>query len=619
MNYTLSQPQLLLFILSVLTACGHLTLAAIGFFNSRAYRAQRLYFSICLAAMGWSVFWVAFVNAGISIQHPTVSALSTLFSGLISIAFFLYCKTITHPKERPSPRWLLFAAPGVLYCFFATFYVPNGLDYLQQVINGERPSAHPILTPLFALHSSVLLGFSIASVVLVIRAKKQAPNPLEQEVLNWLSRVFWVGLVILLLTNVAPLFGDVSMMHFQALLTIPIALLMHRSLAAIHRHHQVVWDEKQARRERIESLGRMARGVAHDFNNLLTSITGHVELAQIKSTKNQDPKEHFVQILSNLEHAANLQRKLLAFSTNQSGPLEPIDPGPIFQSIAAEIKTNLPKNLEFKVKIPRKTRNLRIRSTDLYNSITNLLRNAMESMQEKPGTIAFRVWEEEDATLPDKSIGTLTRLETVLVIEIKDTGSGISPDMTKNLFEPFHSTKGTGRGLGLSSVLAAVQSAGGAVSFQSALAEGSAFRIWLPTTTAPPVSTPEKAPDGNLAKNTICLVDDDPKVLKVLEQILQHLGQDVTPCLDPTEALRLMQEDPQRFHRALIDVQMPQMSGITLSKKLLAINPSIHISLMSGAESQHSIDRAFPRSPPSFLRKPITIDALKSFCTRETS
>ncbi len=597
----------------MLVASSHVFLAIIGFRQPYYNLPAGRYFSISLIFLGWSVFCIAFINAGLAGHYPFFYIGSPLFSGLIPTSFFLYCQSVTRPTKRPNPWWLLFALPGFVYGLTA-YNTPSGIARVAAVWDGQNPQFHLDLTPLFLVHTTVLLSFSIASIVVTLRARRQTNDPVRRRTLNWLSSVIFTGIGLIIMANLLPLLGLIRLsgLGFQSLTTVPIAILMYRSLRAFWDEDAAMKQEEVAQQERLASLGCMARGVAHDINNLLMGITGHTELARIKQELPSEVEKHLQKALQIASRASELQHKLQTFSGGLSPRRTPVSATDVLMDLVDETQEALPEDYTLTADIDARESSVCIGAAELHGAVNNLILNAMEAMP-NGGKIHLRAWPLETSNVP------LTMADNglkgpCLQIEVQDDGHGMPAETCSRALEPFYSTKGAGRGLGLVSVLAVVRDTAGTMDIKSSINQGTTVRLWLPITTelAPP-AIPEE-PGATFTTHKVLLIDDDPEVLAVLAELLKTLNQEVVAVLDGAAALEAVRQNPKAFAWALVDIQMPGTDGIEVTKELRRLSKSIRVCLMSGDESADRITKTFGVGFVDFLRKPITLSKLKMLC-----
>ena len=277
---------------------------------------------------------------------------------------------------------------------------------------------------------------------------------------------------------------------------------VHKSLTAVRDERgepiyflnvvQDITDRQQAeeairQRQKLESTGVLAGGVAHDFNNLLTGVLGHASLA-LETLPPSDPNaEHLQEIVRAAERAANLTRQMLAYAGKGSFVLERLDLSAHAREIGALIHAAIPKQVSVEMALAQDLPAIEADPGQVQQIVMNLVINAAEAIgEDRSGRVRVvtRCETLSPATraqfLPDRP-----KPGVYVVLEVEDNGAGMSEDVRAKVFDPFFSTKFTGRGLGLSAVLGIARSSGGAVTVESAPGRGSIFRVYFPALERP--------------------------------------------------------------------------------------------------------------------------------------
>ena len=335
--------------------------------------------------------------------------------------------------------------------------------------------------------------------------------------------------------------------------------------------------------QKMESIGTLAGGIAHDFNNILTSIIGFNELAQIKQA-GKEPVEHELhQILKASLRARDLVKQILTFSRQAVIHREPLAFRPLVEEIMRFIRASLPKSIEIKLNLELDNSNLIMAdTTQLHQILMNICTNAAHAMT-AGGMLSLRITcvdLVDEATLQYKDLkpGPYYRLS------VTDNGTGIAPEIASKIFDPFFTTKrpGEGTGMGLSVVHGIVKDMSGAISVYSEPGKGTTFNILLPQYKGAINET--KVTKNALVTGTgrILFVDDEEDIVSACRGILERLGYNVSATVNPIEALRIFDAQPQSFDCVLTDMTMPKMTGLELSEQLLRIRPDIPIILCTG-------------------------------------
>jgi PAS domain S-box-containing protein len=362
--------------------------------------------------------------------------------------------------------------------------------------------------------------------------------------------------------------------------------------------------------QRLEAIGLLAAGLAHDFNNILMPILCHSEMGLISDDLYPALRKHFEVIRLSAERAGALTKQVLSFSRNQVTATRNIELHHLVSESLKLLRAAIPSTIPFQVSLDPSSGWVAADATQLHQIVLNLCSNAAHAMRGGAGLLKVSLRKER---LPATACALGLRLQEgeYLILEVSDTGHGMSADTLCRIFLPFFTTKapGEGTGIGLSLVLGIVQGIGGGIQVESELGVGSTFRIFLPSVNAGP---PRPEADRRvLPRGTerVLLVDDDITVLSTLEIMLSNLGYRVVAFPHPQEALDRFQVDPEAFDLLLVDLTMPGMTGLALIKKLRSLRPGLHTLVMTGLMEQEKMYQDPSVRPDGTLNKPFSIQA----------
>jgi two-component system cell cycle sensor histidine kinase/response regulator CckA len=386
-------------------------------------------------------------------------------------------------------------------------------------------------------------------------------------------------------------------------------------------------EEKQlearvAQAQKMEAVGNLAGGIAHDFNNVLTAIIGFSDLL-LQTHRPGDPSYKDIKnIQSAANRAANLVAGLLGFSRKQTQQVSVFDLNELTSEMRAMLKTQVREKIDLQFHAGRDLWYVRADSNQLYQVILNLARNARDAMPDG-GKLTIRsqnVTERESQKM--SAIAGFTPGEYVL-LEISDTGTGMSPEVMAKIFEPFFTTKGIGKGtgLGLASVYGIVKQSGGFILPESEIGTGTTFKIFLPRHLIEDDEIEAARPQAIAAAKKelkatdltgtgrVLLVEDEVDVRHFAVRALKRQGYQVLEAADGVEALEIMAANEGMIDIVVSDVVMPEMDGPALFKELRKRNPSIKVIFVSGYPNE-----AFRESMGSdnfaFLPKPFSLPQL---------
>ena len=361
------------------------------------------------------------------------------------------------------------------------------------------------------------------------------------------------------------------------------------------------------RSQRIESLGVLASGIAHDFNNLLVGVLGSAELLLLRL---KDPGERALAETIRLagQRAANLTKQMLAYAGRRELPAAaPVDLAALFHELRDLLDAALSKKARLELEFAPRSVVWGERAT-LMQVLMNLLTNASDALEDKPGTIAVATEHvrEPDASW-DNALGATVGPGDWLLVRVRDTGSGMDDATRSRIFEPFFSTKARGHGLGLGSCLGIVAAHGGAILVESVPGGGSTFSVLLPAT--PAVSQrPLVAASHELRPCRVLVMDDEPLVRSYLRRLLELRGFTVDEAEDGHAGLRAAAASPPDL--ILLDLTMRDLDGLEVARRLRAAGTRAPLVLCSG-NIDHATERALePGLVQSILHKPFSTEEL---------
>ncbi len=366
--------------------------------------------------------------------------------------------------------------------------------------------------------------------------------------------------------------------------------------------------------QKMESLGTLAGGVAHDFNNILTAILGFASL--IKQERSDDVRlnEDLQEIENAGLRASGLVNQILTFCRMKETRFEPLRIDIILSEAMKLLRSTMPATIEIRIAIEKRPEFVLADPTQIHQIIMNLCTNAGHAMEEKGGILEVRL---EKKTLTYERDPKYFDLQPgdFLVLRVKDTGYGISPEIMELIFDPYFTTKnlGEGTGLGLSMVQGIVKAYGGEIIVESEPGKGSVFNIFFPIIVSAVEN--DNIDDDNLLKGhneLILLIDDEPAILKFENRILESLEYNVVTESSSEAALDRFKKDPHAFDLVITDMTMPKMNGMVLSQKLLEVRGDIPIIICTGFSKHLSQERCKQIGIRAILSKPLSIPVLAS-------
>jgi signal transduction histidine kinase len=372
-------------------------------------------------------------------------------------------------------------------------------------------------------------------------------------------------------------------------------------------------EETIRRTQKLESLGVMAGGIAHDFNNLLVTVLGNASLAQAELPADSPARERVADIERAAERASELTRQLLTYAGRGRLEVAPVDLSRLVSDVADLMSVSISKRVTVQLALAPEPPAVTGDASQLRQLVMNLLLNAADAIGEEEGIVDLSVQvlpfaaEELDEFAGDGAPAP----GRWLVLRVADTGCGMDEEVRARIFDPFFSTKFTGRGLGLAASLGVVRSHGGFVRVRSEAGRGSEFTVLLPPGAAPaPPRKPAENADAHWRSNaTVLVVDDDANVSRVAERMLASAGLEVLTAAEGSEALEIWRERGG-VDLVLLDLHMPGLSGEATCRALRELDPDALVLFTSGYPEQEASDLLVDARHSAFIQKPYRTEQL---------
>lgn len=377
------------------------------------------------------------------------------------------------------------------------------------------------------------------------------------------------------------------------------------------------FERQLAETQRLESLGVMAGGIAHDFNNILASILGHAELALLDLPAEGDIRHAINQVVTGARRAADLTEQLLAYAGQGRFVTQPLSLNDLVIEIAELLHVSVAAQAELRYELAVDLPLIEADATQIRQIILNLITNAAEAIGPGGGTIVLgtSVAALDRVTLDEASFGADLPAGHYVALIVHDNGSGMSPATLARIFDPFFTTKFTGRGLGLAAVQGIVRKHGGALQVQSALSQGTTFRIWFPcaaTGAAPALLSAPDALEPVQPEQAILVVDDDPAVRIVAARMLTRLGYTVEVAAGGGAALAMLCSGIPHLVAVLLDFTMPGENGVEVAHQIQICCPGLPVILISGYTADHVAANYQDLPIAGFVHKPFSFEALRN-------
>jgi two-component system, cell cycle sensor histidine kinase and response regulator CckA len=369
-------------------------------------------------------------------------------------------------------------------------------------------------------------------------------------------------------------------------------------------------EEQLRQSQKMEAVGQLAGGIAHDFNNLLTVIGGRTYLLLTTLPEKHPARANVELIQETTERAGALTRQLLAFSRKQILALQVLDLNTVVASIERILRRLIGEHIQLVIEPSATPAWVKVDPGQMEQVILNLCVNARDAMPEGGGLTIRTAHVDADET--GARSPAAIRAGAAVLLEVRDTGVGMSDEIRTRIFEPFFTTKpaGRGTGLGLATVYGIVKQIGGHLEVSSQPGQGSVFQIYLPRTGEAASATGAPALRHVGGSETILLVEDEEDVRDLARDILGLMGYKLVTASHPVEALQVSQDHTSVIHLLLTDVVMPGMSGRQLADRLVADRPGLKVLFMSGYTDNAIVHHGVLDPGTAFVQKPFTPDSL---------
>jgi PAS domain S-box-containing protein len=359
--------------------------------------------------------------------------------------------------------------------------------------------------------------------------------------------------------------------------------------------------EQLLQAQKMEAVGQLTGGIAHAFNNLLTAILGSLSL--IAQSTSDSRAQRFIDTAQRAAgRGARLTGQLLAFARRQTLRPERANVNEVISVFDMLLRHAVGETIGFEVRLDPRVWPVNIDQAQFQSAILNLVVNARDAMDAKGGRLVVETF---NLAIDSERAAALGEIEAgpYVVVAVRDTGSGMSPEVKARAIEPFFTTKeaGQGSGLGLSQVYGFARQSQGQIEIDSAPGRGTTVRLYLPAlrsaADAPPLEVSK--PTG-----TILVVEDDSDVLEITLETLRSLDYQVHAASNAPEALTILQRDVP-IDVLFSDVVMPKgMSGIELAREARLMRPNLRILLSSGYAREALQGRESIPPDLEFISKP---------------
>ena len=359
--------------------------------------------------------------------------------------------------------------------------------------------------------------------------------------------------------------------------------------------------------QKMEAIGTLAGGIAHDFNNILAAILGYTEMAMEEASAGTQMREDLEKVLIAAIRAKDLVKQILAFSRQTEIECVPLKIQPLIKEGLKMIRSSIPSTISIVENIDPKSEVVLADPTEVHQILMNLCTNAYHAMEDTGGALTVSLV--NNYVKPgEKSRELHLNPGEYVELAVTDTGVGIGPDIIERIFDPYFTTKETGKGTGMGLAIShgIMKNHGGTITVESQFGKGSTFRVFFPVVKkeiVPERKENDVIPGGN---ERLLFIDDETLLAEMGKDMLERLGYQVTVEQSSLEALYLFQSAPDAFDLVITDQTMPDMIGVDLARRMMQIRPDIPIILCTGYSNSVDEVSAKQIGIKEFALKPLT-------------
>ncbi len=366
-------------------------------------------------------------------------------------------------------------------------------------------------------------------------------------------------------------------------------------------------EERIRHSQKLEAIGTLAGGVAHDFNNVLGIIMGYTDLALGETSPGTKIHDKLVHIWKASTRAKDIIRQLLTFSRKVGPKKQPVNAVPVVEEVLTFLRSTLPSTITINVRSSKEKIMINADPTQIHQVIMNLCVNASQSMENRSGVISVFV---EAVDYKGNTPGPFKGLPDgkYLKVTISDNGCGIREDIIERIFDPYFTTRETGKGsgMGLAVVHGIIENHCGEIVVSSKPGLGATFTFMIPIIRQPADEDSPQVCAPATGTESVLFVDDEEGIATVAKLMLEMQGFRVKAITNPLEALELFRKNPDSFDIIVTDMTMPYINGDILFKEIRRVRQNIPVVLCTGHNTHIDEHKAAEIGLSAFVMKPIS-------------
>jgi signal transduction histidine kinase len=381
--------------------------------------------------------------------------------------------------------------------------------------------------------------------------------------------------------------------------TVEMALYKHK--LDMDRRQEVAEKEKMQEQlmqaQTTQAIANLAGGIAHNFNNALVGISGSIDLLEMELEDNETVMKFARPMRSSVRRMTNLTNQLLAYARGGKYQPKNISLKPFIDAARSLLQYSIGTNVQIKIDLPSQPLHIEADMTQMQMVLSAILTNSSEAME---GSGNIRI------TVKKVEVGR----GCCACISIEDEGIGMDEETRNRIFEPFFSTKGRGRGLGMAAVYGIIQNHHGRISVDSAPGKGATVNIYLPRVTPGPKEPSEPEQGIVHGTGTVLLIEDEDTVINVTLKVLEKLGYRVLVAKNGSEAEKIVQTFPENIDLAILDIALPDIPGNQVFPLLKTARPNLKVLVYSGYSIDGPAREILDAGAEEFIQKPFTLETL---------